>query len=205
MNFVEGSSINPTYQGVKFKTETLSGEIPKDQRMKELKHWCKEFHEHNLAPPYEGGSYGNLSFRLRSGEEQFVITGSRISLKNGLLDDCFVRVSSCDLEKRIVYVYGIREPSSESMLHFEIYRQRKDVNAIFHGHSQEILSCSDKLNLPKTTKEEPYGTPQLVQRVLEALGNKYFLIMKNHGFIALGKTMKQAGGFTLQVLERCRS
>jgi L-fuculose-phosphate aldolase len=205
MSFTEDSAIMPTYQGVKFKTETLSREIPKDQRMEELKYWCKEFHEHNLAPPYEGGSYGNLSLRLRSGEEQFMITGSRIGLKNELSDDCFVKVSSCDLEKGIVYVHGIREPSSESMLHFEIYRRRKDVNAIFHGHSPEILACSDKLNLPETIREEPYGTPELVQRVLEVLGDKYFLIMKNHGFISLGRTMKQAGGLALQILERCRS
>ncbi len=195
----------PTYQGVKFKIETLSGEIPKDQRMEELKYWCKEFHEHNLAPPYEGGSCGNLSFRLRGGESQFIITGSRIGLKNKLRDNCFVTVSSIDLEKRIVYVHGIREPSSESMLHLEIYRRREDVNAIFHGHSQEILLSSDKLNLPQTAKEELYGTPELAQRVLEVLEDEYFLIMRNHGFISLGKTMGEAGELALQVLERCRS
>ena len=192
-----------TYQGVKFRTKIVSKEVPKDQRIKELKHWCREFHRYNLAPPYKGGSYGNLSFRLQNGKDLFVITGSRIGLKNVLFDDCFVKVSSVDLKKGIVYAHGVREPSSESMLHFAIYRQRKDVNAIFHGHSQEILSCVNKLKILETKQEEPYGTIELVQRVLEILDDEPVLVMKNHGFISLGKTMKEAGEFALQMYRKC--
>jgi ribulose-5-phosphate 4-epimerase/fuculose-1-phosphate aldolase len=114
------------YQGIKFRTEIIDREVPKDSRLKELKYWCKEFHRYGLAPPYEGGSYGNLSFRVHNGEDPFIITGSRIGLKNKLSDDCFVRVPSCNLGKRIVYVRGAREPSSESMFHFAIYHQRRD-------------------------------------------------------------------------------
>ncbi|MBU1036460.1 class II aldolase/adducin family protein [Patescibacteria group bacterium] len=192
-----------TYQGVKFKTKMLGSEIPQDLRLEGLKDWCKKFHHYNLAPPYEGGSYGNLSFRLQDGQDQFIITGTKIGLKNELADDCFVRIQSCDLEKGTVYAHGMREPSSESMLHFAIYHQRKDVNAIFHGHCQKILSKASKLKITETVKEEPYGTVELVQGVLDILNDKSFLIMKEHGFISLGKNIKEAGELALQMYKKC--
>ena len=187
-----------TYQGVKFKTEVIDSKATKEPRLEELKYWCREFHRCNFTPPYEGGSYGNLSFRLEDGKDPFIITGSKIGLKDELSDDCFVKVCSCDFEKRIVYASGTREPSSESMLHFAIYHQRKDVNAVFHGHCQKVLSNINKLKIVETKKEEPYGTIELVRRVLEILDDEFFLVMKNHGFISLGRTMKEAGKLALQ-------
>lgn len=181
------------YQGVKFKTELIGKEIPQDSRLKELKHWCGQFSSQGFAPVYQGGSYGNLSFRLQNDKDQFIITASGIDLGAELSEDCFVKVQTCDLEKRIVYASGAREPSSESILHFAVYRQRKDVKAIFHGHSKKILEQARELGIAETTREEPYGTIELVQRVLEILDNKFLLIMKNHGFISLGKSMKEAG------------
>ncbi len=153
--------------------------------------------------PLWGGSYGNLSFRIKPGEDAFIITGSKIGLKNSASNDCFVKVNSVDLETGIVYAEGVREPSSESMLHFAIYQSRPDVNAIFHGHCPEILCYSKKSGITETQEEKPYGTIDLVQQVLYILKNESFIIMKNHGFISLGKNMKKVGSQTLNILERC--
>ena len=191
------------HQGVKFRTEIISKEVPRDPRIKELKYWCREFHRYNLTPPHKSGSCGNLSFRLENDKDPFIITGSRIGLKDVLFDNCFVKVSSIDLETCIVRARGTREPSSESMLHFAIYHRRKDINAIFHGHSQKILSCVNKLKIPETKQEEPYGSIKLVQSVLEVLDNKSFLVIKKHGFISLGRTMKEAGELALQICRKC--
>ena len=190
---------------VKFRTEIIGKEIPQDPRIGELKYWCGEFHRFNLAPLYKGGSLGNLSFRLKSGEDPFIITGSRIDLQGELLDDYFMTVHSCNLKEGIVYASGTKEPSSESRLHFAIYNQRKDVNAVFHGHSREILSRSDKLMIPITNEKASYGSMELVQSVLEILDDKFFLVIKGHGFISLGKTMKEAGELALQMYKRCLS
>ena len=140
-------------RGENFKTEFLGQEIPKDPRLSELKDWCKVFHDHNLLPPYKGSSCGNLSFRLKEGEVLFFITCSQIETKDKLCADCFALVTSCDLKKGIVRVYGKREPSSESMLHFGIYNKRKDINAIFHGHSEKILLTAGELGITETKKE----------------------------------------------------
>lgn len=182
------------YQGVKFRTEVIGREVPQSPRIKELKYWCRKFSSQGFAPVYEGGSYGNLSFRLQESKDQFIITASGIDLGEELSDDCFVKVEDCDLKKGVVYASGEREPSSESILHFVIYHERKDVNVIFHGHSKNILEQANELGIPQTSKEEPCGPNELVRRVfLEILDDKAFLIMKNHGFISLGRTMREAG------------
>ncbi|GAI74016.1 unnamed protein product [marine sediment metagenome] len=188
---------------VKFRTEIIEKKVPKDQRIEELKYWCGEFHRLNLAPPHKGGTLGNLSFRLKNGEDSFIITGSRVGLKYKLSDDCFVAVHSCDLKEGIVFAHGTKEPSSESRLHFAIYNRRKDVNAIFHGHSREILACPDKLKIPETKQKAPHGSIELAQSVLEILDDEFFLVMKDHGFISIGKTMKEAGELTLEMYKKC--
>jgi L-fuculose-phosphate aldolase len=190
------------YQGVKFKTVFKKKEVPSNKKIEKLKYWCRIFHKKNLAPPYPGGSFGNLSFRIRNGENNFIITGSRIGLKNSLANDSFVEVANCDFENKIIYANGTREPSSESMLHFAIYKARPDINAIFHGHCAELLENAGKLEIPTTIKEEPYGTIELVNSVLEIIDKNDMVMMKNHGFIALGKTMKEAGKITLKYLEK---
>ena len=98
-----------------------------------------------------------------------------------------------------MFAKGLKEPSSESILHYAIYRNRPDVNAIFHGHSALILANADTLNIPSTSREQPFGSIELVDSVLEILGTGSFLIMKNHGFLSLGPTMEDAGNTVLRI------
>jgi ribulose-5-phosphate 4-epimerase/fuculose-1-phosphate aldolase len=190
--------------GVKFKVDFLSAAVPADARLEELKAWCAEFHRRNFAPPYGDFSQGNLSFRIRPGEDAFVISGSQVGWKDRLTDDKFVTVQNCDLTNGIVYANGTRDPSSESMLHFAIYRARKDVQAVFHGHSPEILRCADRPpDIPETREKHSYGSIELVQSVIEVLGDADFVIMKRHGFISLGKTMAEAGKRAIETHRRC--
>jgi ribulose-5-phosphate 4-epimerase/fuculose-1-phosphate aldolase len=90
------------------------------------------------------------------------------------------------------------------MLHGAIYKKRKNAGAVFHGHCREILSYGRRMNIRETEKEEPYGTRRLVAGVLKILGKQKFLIMKNHGFVSLGRSMKTAGSLALAVREACR-
>lgn len=192
--------MSEVYCGIKFNVTFLNKVAPKHFDIEILGIWCEIFHEKNLTPPYPGGSYGNLSFRKDS--SSFIITGSSIGLKENLSNDCFVEVLSVDINSREILVNGLRNPSSESMLHAALYKLRPDVNAIFHGHCRELLENAALLGIPKTLKEEPYGTIELVNGVLEIAGNTDFLIMKNHGFIAVGKTMNEAGEMSLEMLKK---
>lgn len=187
----------------KFRIEFTAPAVPDDPRLTELKHWCSVFHRSGLAPLYEHGSFGNLSFRDRSGSNGFFITASGLQLKADLSNESFVKVSAVDLDRQLITAAGSLSPSSESMLHYAIYKGRKEINAVFHGHSPAILANCERLKLPTTVKEEPYGSLALVKNALVILGGHNFVILKDHGFISLGKTMQDAGEQTLAVLKSC--
>jgi hypothetical protein len=189
----------------KFRIEVTSPAVPDDPRLAELKHWCSVFHQHELAPLYEHGSFGNLSFRVAPGLDEFFITASGLKLKENLSDDNFVKVLAVDLSGQSIKAEGSRPPSSESMLHYAIYQARKEVNAIFHGHSPVILDNGPKLKLPSTLNAELYGSVALVQSVLAVLSDHNFILMKDHGFLSLGTDMKTAGDLSLKALKDCTS
>jgi ribulose-5-phosphate 4-epimerase/fuculose-1-phosphate aldolase len=191
------------YKGVKFKVIFLDNIPPNDPGIRELIKWCGEFSRRKLAPRYKGGSYGNLSFRVKGDPRSFIITSSGSKLGKRMGRAFFVMVSKVDFGNRVIHARGAREPSSESMLHYVIYSKRKDVNAIFHGHCAKIMSMPPANGIPVTKKEEPYGTRGLVNRVMDVLGRKNFIIMKNHGFLSLGRTMKEAGGNALKIYRAC--
>lgn len=184
----------------KFETIFESNIPPSHEGIEKLKYWVLEFIKSGLMPCYGEGSYGNLSFRIQKGFNSFIVTAS--GLKADLTNDSFVEVSSIDFLKFKVYTKGARLPSSESILHYEIYKQRNDINAIFHGHCEEILNSGKKLGIPCTSKEYPYGTIELVNSTLKLSKTNNFFIMKNHGFISLGKDMDVAGLLALDFYKR---
>lgn len=87
-------------------------------------------------------------------------------------------------------------------MHAAIYEARPEVGAVFHGHHDRMLREGEKLGLPVTGKEQPYGTPEFVREILQILGRKKFLLIRNHGFVSLGATMEEAGLNAETVLSR---
>jgi L-fuculose-phosphate aldolase len=189
---------------VKFQVEFLADNFVADKRLAELCEWCFRFNAHGLTPRCDGTghSLGNLSYRLESGKAEFIITGSGLDSKERLEPRDFVKVLSADPVAKRVLVEGKRDPSSESILHYEIYRARPDVGAVFHGHDHEMLSNARRLQLPETSQEELPGSVELLRQVMKILGNHHFLIMRKHGFLALGRTMSEAGNLALQMKQR---
>ncbi len=179
------------YAGVKFTTVYKQKAAPQHPDLGILKDWCRIFHDKGLAPPYPGGSYGNLSFRTQ--RNSFIITGTCIGLKDTLGDDCFVEIHDCNTTAKEILITGIRPPSSETFMHFTIYQNRPDVQAIFHGHNQQITDNAASLNIPETASEVPYGTVELAESVLTILPGNDFLVIKKHGFVSMAASMALAG------------
>jgi L-fuculose-phosphate aldolase len=193
---------------IKFKLELVE-KIPTHPKIRDLKRWCGKFYKRGWVPWIREVSCGNLSFRVWKNE--FIITGSQVGIKESLPNDCFVRVMECDLKRLMVHASGLRAPSSESMLHYAIYKQRPEVNAIFHGHSSFILRYAPKLGIIETKEKKPPGTLDLVKEVLKVLDENNFIILKEHGFLSLGKDMEGAGNLAIKIqaecekVSRCRS
>jgi ribulose-5-phosphate 4-epimerase/fuculose-1-phosphate aldolase len=192
-----------TYAGIKFKPKRKIITGIKHPKIKYLRLWCNLFYLLRLAPPYIGGSYGNLSFRVTPGKNEFIITCANTGLGKYLCCEDFALVLGCDFENWNVPYAGLRNPSSESPLHAYIYLTRPDVMAIFHGHSNLILSLAGKMSIAKTDTYEDPGTIELVSSVKLKLKNNSLLILKDHGFLTMGTSMLKTGILSLSLLIKC--
>ncbi len=193
------------YEGIKFNYRNIGKSVSRHDLLLELKYWCGVFDEKKLAPPYPGGSSGNLSFRTKNGKNEFIITASHTALRKNMLNADFSEVVDYEEIQNVIIGRGEKEPSSEAVMHFLIYKHRKDVNAIFHGHSPDILKNATKLNLPVTEKELSYGTVKFAKNALFLLKKYDFIILKNHGFISVGETLEETGEKTILFLNKCKS
>ena len=189
------------YRGVRFATTFLGHEPPNHPLLPELRHWCRVFHERGFAPPYPGGSSGNLSFRAGNA---FIITGTAIGLKDKLGDDAFVEVVACDLAAGRVEARGSREPSSEAMLHALLYRHFPAVGAVFHGHHEIITREAAALEIPVSPSPLPYGSRELAEAALALAAKSDFFVLRDHGFVATGADMAACGALCLDWLEKIR-
>ena len=187
------------YQGVRFTTVFLGNELPRHPSLPELRHWCRVFHDQGFAPPYPGGSSGNLSFRAGN---SFIITGTAIGLKDNLTDDAFVEVVSCHLATGRIEARGCRQPSSEAMLHALLYRHFPAVGAVFHGHHEIITRKAEAFGIPTSPTLLPYGSQELAEAALRLAGQSEFFVLRGHGFVATGADMVSCGVLCLRWLEK---
>jgi L-fuculose-phosphate aldolase len=187
---------------IKFHTVFVSDKVPCDAKLVELKFWSEQFQKNGLTPEVEGNYTGNLSFRSKEG---FIITASGMKNKEKLTDDCFVCVKIYDKKTNTFFVEGKKKPSSESIMHQLIYESNKDVNAVFHGHNDQIVANATWLGLSLTKKEYESGTVELAEELLKVLADNKVVVLRNHGFVSLGSTMKEAGELALATLDRSKS
>lgn len=186
---------------LKFKVNFISDEIPDEKELEELKKWCNQFEKNNLLRTSSNTTLGNLSFRIEDG---FIITATSLKSKENLPNDSFVRVFNYDVYKNSLYVEGNKEPSSDSIMHYLIYNTRGEINAIFHGNNDAILKNAEKLKLSITKNETEQDAMGFANAVLDVLGDNNFVVIKNHGFVALGKNMKEAGELVLDILKKAQ-
>jgi len=182
------------YVGTKFRTVALRSDPPRDAIGAELLEWCRRW----AAAGYIGKAMGNLSARHETG---FFITPTG-SDPARLGPDDLVHVMSSEFAPPTLTVAGKHEPSSESLMHAAIYAARPAIGAVFHGHNDKMVADAGQLGLPVTQREQPYGTPAMADAVLDVLSGNRVVIMRHHGFVALGRTMAEANAAVERVLAK---
>ena len=130
-----------------------------------------------------------------------LITATSLNLGKELQKSDFIFVQDCDFELFEMSVIGNRAPSSETPIHWTMYKMRPEINAVFHGHHDSLLVLANELQIPETASEQDYGSPALVNEVKKLAKNDFFN-MKNHGFISMGKTMEITGNLALSYLDK---
>jgi ribulose-5-phosphate 4-epimerase/fuculose-1-phosphate aldolase len=165
------------YTGVKFQVVHGTEEPVQDPRVNELIGIGKRLADRGFCPE----NSGNLSFRAATG---FVITAAGSELGK-LKAGSFVWVQAVDIPQKKVFCAGKAPPSSEAMMHQMIYDARPDAAVILHAHALDLK------NAPVTEREFPYGTVEFARSAVEVLKDHDLVILKNHGFVALGKTVSE--------------
>jgi len=125
-------------------------------------------------------TYGNISVRYG---KRMIITATNSDLGN-LSNDDFVEVIDYNPATNIAMVIGTKKPSRETPMHWLLY-SRDDINAIIHTH--KIFD-----GIPTTKEEKPAGSLELAFEALKTIGNNKLINLKNHGSIAVGRTLQEA-------------
>ena len=150
------------------------------------------------------GTAGNVSIRV---DDQVAISPSGVPYETMTAED--VVVFSMDGER----VDGILEPSSELPLHLSVYRETA-AKAITHNHAPASTALGlvvDEIppshyysamlgGIIRVAPYAEFGTDELARNVTDALKGRSGALMKNHGAITIGPTVKKAAGL-LPILE----
>lgn len=151
---------------------------------------------------------GNVSLRTREG---FLITPSGVPAED-LDDQAIIRMT------RDGKPLSSGKPSSEWRFHRDIYKVRKDVNAIVHTHSRAAtaLACQRRALPPfhymiaiaggadiRCADYALFGTQDLSDTVLAALTDRKACLMANHGMIAVGQDLPEALRIAAEVENLC--
>ncbi|NYE58325.1 class II aldolase/adducin family protein [Carboxydothermus ferrireducens] len=143
--------------------------------------------------------WGNLSLRIS--DDSFLITPSGVDYKTMDSED----LVEIGLDGNIKQ--GKLKPSSEYQLHLEIYKARRDIRAIVHTHSPYASAFAvARKRLPaviedlaqivggdiEVAKYALPGTGVLARNAVLALGNKFAVLLANHGVVGVGRNMEEA-------------
>lgn len=185
-----------TYQGVKFNHLKLSKTYVFDHRLTKLNQIAFLFSQLGLTPVHQEGAYGNQSYR--TSPSSFIITKSGMIPDNELKVDNYCEVTGYTSDTTTFLTHGPSVPSSESFLHYDIYMNCPHINVILHGHSNLLNNYAYDLSIPTTETFYDYGTQELAQSALDlAQEGIHFFILKDHGFVALGNSIKETGCLVL--------
>jgi len=151
-----------------------------------------------------GGLSGNLS--VRASENIVLITGRATCL--GMLkkeDICSVDLEGRPLEKNFT-------PSSETVFHVAVYKNF-DARAVVHVHptfTNGYFAVNEKISFDTFETRLTLGDIPVIEQktptitdiapVVEALKQSNIVVLKNHGVVAIGATLKDAF-FLVQTLE----
>jgi len=145
------------------------------------------------------GTCGNISCRVD--KEKILITPSSLPY-GGIKPDDILLVN---LDGEVLE--GKRNPSVETPFHTAIYKNREDVKAIIHTHSQYALAVSSVVDSIPVFLDEIFshiggeltvsryalpGSDELAENLLNVLGDKNAALLSNHGAVCCGKNLDEA-------------
>jgi L-fuculose-phosphate aldolase len=148
------------------------------------------------ARGYTASNDGNISVRL--GADRLLMTPK--SVCKGFMTPDMMCIT--DLEGR--KLQGDRDPSSEMLMHLEVYRQRPDVQAVVHAHPPtatgfavagipldravlaEVLTTLGSIPIAEYATPSTKELPEAVRRYIKAHDG---MLLANHGALTVGSDL----------------
>jgi L-fuculose-phosphate aldolase len=145
------------------------------------------------ARGYTASNDGNISVRL--GPDRLLMTPK--SVCKGFMTPDMMCIT--DLEGR--KLQGDRDPSSEMLMHLEVYRQRADVQAVVHAHPPtatgfavagipldravlaEVLTTLGSIPIAEYATPSTRELPEAVRKYIKAHDG---MLLANHGALTVG-------------------
>jgi autoinducer 2 (AI-2) kinase len=152
---------------------------------------------------------GNVSVRSTDVADQAWITPSQL-FKGDLRPEILVRIG---MDGRALDD-DARSPSSEALMHTAVLAAKAEAQAVIHCHAPNatVLVNSDLPFLPISTEAAffqnigriPFvmpGTQELADRIVEAMGDGWAVLMQNHGLLVAGRSLRRAADMA-EIIER---
>jgi L-fuculose-phosphate aldolase len=151
------------------------------------------------ARGYTASNDGNISVRL--GTDRLLMTPK--SVCKGFMTPDMMCVTDLDGRK----LQGDRDPSSEMLMHLEVYRQRPDVQAVVHAHPPtatgfavagipldravlaEVLTTLGSIPIAEYATPSTSELPEAVRKYIRAHDG---MLLANHGALTVGADLYAA-------------
>ena len=158
------------------------------------------------------GTWGNCSLRID--DRLMAITPSGRRYEDMTENDIVV------MDYHTLDVFGDIKPSSEKKVHAELYKTRKEVNAVIHTHQPHASTvAAARREVPPILDDQAQilgpgvrcadyalpNTKKIVKTTVKALKGRYAALMANHGAITLGRTMEEAITAALVLEKACKA
>ncbi len=151
------------------------------------------------ARGYTASNDGNISVRL--GADRLLMTPK--SVCKGFMTPDMMCITDLDGRK----LQGDRDPSSEMLMHLEVYRQRPDIQAVVHAHPPiatgfavagiplnravlaEVLTTLGSIPIAEYATPSTKELPEAVRKYVKAHDG---MLLANHGALTLGTDLFSA-------------
>ncbi|MGE3179542.1 MAG: class II aldolase/adducin family protein [Vicinamibacterales bacterium] len=148
---------------------------------------------------YTASNDGNISVRV--GDDRLLMTPK--SVCKGFMTPDMMCITDLDGRK----LEGDRDPSSEMLMHLEVYRQRPDVRAVVHAHPPtatgfavagipldravlaEVLTTLGSIPIAEYATPSTSELPEAVRKYIKAHDG---MLLANHGALTVGVDLLSA-------------
>lgn len=193
---------------IKFELIFHPGPAPAPEQLIELEAWRTLFKRLGLLGQdpcrYQGLGFGNLS-RRGAADGTFIISGTQTGALEQLAPGDYATVTRCEPLHNRIEAHGSLRPSSEALSHGILYQSDPRIDWVMHLHSPEIFAACDRLGLPATDPQAPYGSPAMateIRRLAPTAGWPGLLVMGGHadGILAFGNDATATGLLVVRTL-----